>query len=244
MGVPLSVMSVAVCAALLSLPTTNAWAQSSGSSSRQQSSKPAAKPAAAESTGLKPGEKPMSREELRSCLKRSDELVALRKTLEERQTQSQKERAEIEEEGARLKSERDALQADVNAQTEAFKRRVEALNARIKAHSDMAQDVNEGRRTLRGDQQNQFEAERASLQTAATELNAARDALTRSLEERNRAFNAKAAARDARVNDWNQSNGKVVQELRAMETDADAWRRECGNRPYREDDEKAIREGK
>lgn len=263
---PLSFPSRSTClvaaAAIWALGIVPAQAQSSSNSgnpaarpaAKPASSAPAAAPAAAAKTpaaraaatepGLRPGEKPMSREELRVCLKRSDDLVAGRKVLEDRQNDAQRQRQAIEDEAAELKAERDALQSDVNTQMAAFRTRVEELNARIKRHSELAADINENRRTLRGEQQRQFESERTALQTAGAQLNAEREQLVKTLEDRNRAFNAKASARDARVADWNQVHGKLLEEIRAAEAEAEAWRRECGNRPYREDDEKAIRAGK
>ena len=44
--------------------------------------------------------------------------------------------------------------------------------------------------------------------------------------------------------DWNQRNAKLQEDIRATEAQAESWRTECGNRPYREEDEQAIRAGK
>ena len=57
-------------------------------------------------------------------------------------------------------------------------------------------------------------------------------------------YNERASARDLKVTDWNARNGAAVdasvnqQEARAL------WLNECANRPYLEDDEKAIKAGK
>ena len=58
------------------------------------------------------------------------------------------------------------------------------------------------------------------------------------------AFNAKVAALDARVADWNQRNAQVNDSAKALEQERMSWISDCGDRRYREDDEIAIRRGK
>ena len=51
-------------------------------------------------------------------------------------------------------------------------------------------------------------------------------------------------ARDAKVTDWNARNTASVDESIKQQEARALWLNECANRPYLEDDEKAIKAGK
>ena len=58
------------------------------------------------------------------------------------------------------------------------------------------------------------------------------------------AYNARVGTLDKRVVDWNQRNAQWNEASKALEIERKDWVDQCGNRRYREDDEKAIRAGK
>jgi hypothetical protein len=59
-----------------------------------------------------------------------------------------------------------------------------------------------------------------------------------------KSFNAKAAALEQKVGDWNDRNSRLNADVEKTKTERETWSTECGDRRYREDDEKAILSGK
>jgi hypothetical protein len=57
-------------------------------------------------------------------------------------------------------------------------------------------------------------------------------------------YNSKAGGRDALVADWNARNKAINDESLKQESERTGWLLECADRPYREDDEIAIKAGK
>ena len=90
-------------------------------------------------------------------------------------------------------------------------------------------DLNKEREDI-GKESAAFEAEKAKI-TAAS-------------EEAVRTYNAKATATDARVSHWNERNAKWNDSSVALEAERKTWVGNCADRRYREDDEKAIRDGR
>ena len=58
------------------------------------------------------------------------------------------------------------------------------------------------------------------------------------------AHNERVAARDAKVTDWNARNAAAAEASTKQQEARAVWLNECANRPYNEDDEKAIKAGK
>jgi hypothetical protein len=59
-----------------------------------------------------------------------------------------------------------------------------------------------------------------------------------------KSYNDRAAARDAKVTSWNERNTAAVKSTESHQDARLVWASECANRPYREDDEIAIKAGK
>jgi erythromycin esterase-like protein len=117
--------------------------------------------------------------------------------------------------------EREAV--DVNAQRGDVLKQRDAINAEFDA---MAARLN---------------AERALVDTANVEAVAAFNKKAQAAQEE---YRARKADSDAKVEAWN-ARSKGMKEREASYADANQnWRETCGNRRYREDDEKAIRAGK
>jgi hypothetical protein len=58
------------------------------------------------------------------------------------------------------------------------------------------------------------------------------------------AHNERVTARDAKVTDWNARNAAAADASARQQEARALWLNECANRPYNEDDEKAIKAGK
>ena len=87
-------------------------------------------------------------------------------------------------------------------------------------------------------------AEREEIDRASKALNDDRARLQTSTETAVNAFNAKAAAVDARIADWNRRNQAWNDAGSELEDTRKTWVANCGDRRYREDDEIAIKRGK
>ncbi len=58
------------------------------------------------------------------------------------------------------------------------------------------------------------------------------------------AYNQKKQGMDAKIDAWNARNAGVKQRENSYNDTQQNWRDNCGNRRYREDDEKAVRAGR
>lgn len=187
----------------------------------------------------------MTREELRACLSRSDELVNRRQDIERDDAAIDQQRKALAEEAEALKAEQSALRAESEQKQAEFKDRSDKLSARITEFRERNSEDKRGQgRVQSRSQLADIERERLKLDSEVKALNADRDVLVQDLTQRTAAFNAKITERDGRATAWNERSRAQRERVMAHETEADTWRRECGNRPYREDDEKAIRAGR
>lgn len=230
-----------------------ASAQSAGGAGKPDAApKAAAKPAAPKPSGaaasglgggqLKPGEKLMTRDELRVCLQRQDKLVAQLGEHDRQRLVLDEERKGLEAEGEALRAERAAVDAR-GGEVKAFQEKARVLAARVTAFNARQNELNEKRAASASDIK-ALDEERKALMAESEALESERKTLISSIDDAAKAYNAKATARDAKVGDWNNRNAALVAEVKDAESARESWRNECGNRPYREDDEKAIRAGK
>ena len=245
--------------ALLGLPV--AHAQSSGSSS----DKPAAKAPAsgskstAKSTSAAPsgnttaakdgrtssGERLMTRDELRVCLSRSDALVAKRQSIEREDAALLEERKVLDAQAEDLRRGHDLIRSESEQKQVAFKQRTDQMMARITAFREKTAEDKTGRgRVQSRSELDALERERLQLDADIKTLNVDRDALVQELEQKTQSHNAKVAARDQGIAAFNERHRQYKAIVDKHDAEGEAWRRECGDRPYREDDEKAIRAGK
>jgi chromosome segregation ATPase len=187
----------------------------------------------------------MTREELRACMKQQEELGVRKVTLEKRQAGQQDERAQIQKETEAIKADQDALSAR--------KGQVDDLNKRMNEHADRVKDLNERSAELEKSgrsgptaerERRKQDKERQDLDKAGVALNAEREKIAGGAAEVVAKLNARVEAQQQVASEWNGRSKKLDQELQAYENDRTDWVGGCGERRYREDDEKAIRAGK
>ena len=177
------------------------------------------------------------------CLKRLDDLNQGVKELDALRLVLDRERDELKASGEALKSERAELDLQLPPIREwEAKVRVQATD--IEAFNKRNDALAEAPRNQREKLAQELVIERERLEKAREALAAEEAKLVPAYRASAAAHNDRIAARDAKVNDWNARNAAAV-DASAKHQDARAlWLSECANRPYNEDDEKAIKAGK
>jgi hypothetical protein len=185
----------------------------------------------------------LSRDELRSCLNRLDEVNAGSSELEQRRATLDREKEDLVKAGAPLKAERAELDIklaqvrELQARTAAFSTEVEAFNAKVKALDEMGRSQREA--AAEG-----INAERERLTKARAVLDADAGRLGPAYQTAAKSYNDRAQAHDTAIGDWNERNKVINEAALKKEEDRQAWLADCGNRPYQEADEAAIKAGK
>ncbi len=205
---------------------------------------PAARPAAPKTLGGKaPVGKMLTRDELRVCLKRLEGVNTGTKDLEQRRAALDKEKEDLVKSGDALKADR----ADVDTKLAAVREwegRMRAHSAEIEAFNQRMKAADEAPRAKREEMAKEFDVERERLNKARVPLGEEETRLVPVYQNAVKAYNDKALARDAVVADWNGRNKAINEQAAKQEDERSAWLSECANRPYREDDEIAIKKGK
>lgn len=193
--------------------------------------------------GKAPVGKVLTRDELRECFKRLDDFNAASKELAGQRTTLDQEKDELARSGEALKTER----AEIETRTQGIKQwqermrahgaEIEAFNQRIKAVEQAPPDKQEA-------MLKELETERQRLNDARAPLAEEEARLLPAYEAAVKSYNEKAKARDVRVDDWNGRNRTLNERAAQREQDRSAWLAECADRPYREDDEIAIKRGR
>ncbi len=204
----------------------------------------AAKPAGPKTLGGKgPVGKVMTRDELRTCMKRLDSVNTTTKDLEQRRAALDKEKEDLVKSGDALKADR----ADVDIKLAAvrdWEGRMRAHGAEIEAFNQRLKAADEGPRNKREELAKEFEAERERLNKARVPLSEEEARLVPAYQNAVKGYNDKATAREAVVVDWNGRNKAINEVSLKHDEERSGWLTECANRPYREDDEIAIKSGK
>jgi chromosome segregation ATPase len=204
---------------------------------------PAAKAAPKTLGGKSPAGKMLTREELRACLKRLDTVNETTKDLERRRAELDREKGDLVKSGDALKAERSEVEAKLASVREwegrmrAHAAEVESFNQRLKA----AEEAPSGQRE---ELAKELEGERERLNNARVPLSEEEARLVPDYQNAVRSYNEKAQARDAAVADWNARNQAINELSVKHDEQRSSWLTECANRPYREDDEIAIKAGK
>lgn len=189
--------------------------------------------------------KVMTREELRACMKQQADLTARKGGLEKRQASIQDERGQIQKDTDAIKAEQEALSSR--------KAQVDDLNKRMEAHAERVKDLNQrsadfeqaGRSGPNAERERRkMDKERQDIEKAEAVLKADREKLVGGTNDAVSKLNARVEAQQQVASDWNSRSKKLDQELQAYEADRSDWVIGCGDRRYREDDEKAILAGK
>lgn len=190
--------------------------------------KPAAtKPAAAKpaAPAAKPKEKLMTRDELRSCLMQvqanEDEGVALKAAEKE------------------IFAERDTLkvmQADHKKADEEFVARSQALKAELDALSASGEAIKANAAKMSKDE---LKAKQDEYAAKGKDLQPRIDAFNKELQARKQ--DTSATTFNARVEAFNKALNEHNEKVEDLADKKDEWKRKCGNKPYDEADELAIK---
>jgi chromosome segregation ATPase len=203
-------------------------------------SKPASKTLAGKGTG---SGKVLTREELRTCMKRLGDVNQSTKDIEQRRAVLEREKDEFVKSGEALKAERADADAKLAAVRE-WEGRMRAHGAEIETFNKRLTAAEELSRNQREQQVKELEAERERLNKARQPLTEDEARLVPAYQNAVKAYNEKASARDALAGEWNGRNKALSDASLKHEEERTAWLLECANRPYREDDEIAIKAGK
>ena len=187
----------------------------------------------------------LTKDELRACMARQTGINTRRNELEAQRAASDREKLALQQEADALKAEREKIDrardaiADVNARTKALNDQVAVFNERAKAVADAKRSGAAADR-----ERAELQREQETLAKAGQAIEADRNAIAKTgVEETVRAFNARVVALDRNSADWNARQQKLTDASQALADERQLWLTECGNRRYREDDEKAIQRG-
>lgn len=208
-------------------------------------------PALAQDAGIKSldgkartGGKILTKDELRACMKQQDELSQQRVDLETRRAALNKERDAIQAETEALKGDQAAIRdrnskvKEQNDRVNAFAARVDAYNAALEELAGMKAGPFADRR------RRELDKEKQELARIDAQMKAEGDAMQGGLQKDVEALNARVDAQGKRATDWNTRSKALDEEANAYEDKRVDWKLNCGDRRYREDDEKAIKAGK
>ena len=227
--------TIAVCA--LALACTSSLAQNAPAKAVP---KAAGKTLSGKAAG---GGKLMTREELRTCLKRLDGVNQAGKDVEAQRPQLDRERDELKASGEALKAERAEVDRLLAAVRE-WEGRMRAHAVEIESFNKSSAAVQEAPRGQQEKLSEELKLDRERLQKVRESLGADEVRLVPVYQASAKTYNERATARDAKVTDWNARNTASVDESIKQQEARALWLNECANRPYLEDDEKAIKAGK
>jgi chromosome segregation ATPase len=209
--------------------------------------KPAAKSAGNKSLGGKAvSGKLLTRDELRTCMKRLEDFNAASKDLGSRRTALDAEKEELAKSGEALKAERADVEAKLAAVRE-WEGRMKVYGAEVQAFNKRMSELQEVKDLSQREREarvKEIEPERDRLAKAREPLAADEARVVPVYQTAVAGYNAKAGPRDAKVADWNTRNKSLNDESVKQEGERTSWLLECADRPYREDDEIAIKAGK
>lgn len=184
----------------------------------------------------------MSFNELKACIVQQEELKVRRTNLEAQRAQLDQERVGIEKETAALKADRDVL-TKRNDDVRAYNEKLKAFSARVDSLNERVEQIKDGSLTGRNLERRQRELakERAELEAEDVQNKAEGARLSGSMEEFVAKLNARASEQERKANDWNARSKQLDNANVTYEDNRVDWRASCGDRRYREDDEKLIR---
>jgi chromosome segregation ATPase len=188
----------------------------------------------------------LTRDELRACMKRLDDFNASSKDLAARRSALDAEKDELTRSGEALKIERADVETKLAAVRE-WEGRMKTYGAEVQAFNTRINQIQENTQLSQRERESrikELEPERERLSKAREPLAADEARLVPPYQAAVAAYNAKAGPRDAKVVDWNERNKTTNEAAQKQESERTAWLLECADRPYREDDEIAIKAGK
>ena len=185
----------------------------------------------------------MTRDELRGCLKRLDDLNQSARDVEALRPPLDREREELKAAGEALKTERGEVDRRAAEVTD-WNNKMRALGVEIENYNKRSAAVQDAPRNQQETLAEELKADRERLQKTREALAADEARLVPAYQSMAKAYNERAIARDAKVADWNLRNTAAGDASVKQQEERALWLNECANRPYREDDEKAIKAGK
>lgn len=226
-----------IASLLLASAASLAWSQTAPA-------KPGTKPAGKTLGGKPPaGGKLMTRDELRTCLKRLDDLNASIKDIEAHRLLLDRERAELTAAGDALLAER----ADVDRQVAGVREWESKMRAHavdVEAYNKRNAEAQAATRIQQERMAKDLAADRERLEKTRETLAADEARLVPPFKAAATSYNERALARDVKVADWNARNAAAGDASVKQQEDRALWLNECANRPYLEDDEVAVKAGK
>jgi chromosome segregation ATPase len=187
--------------------------------------------------------KMLTRDELRVCLKRLDDVNTASKELEGRRATLDKEKDDLTRSGDALKTERADVEVKLAAVRD-WEGRMRTHGTEIEAFNKRLKDTESAPGKDREALGKELEAERERLNKARVPLTDEEARVVPAYQNAVKGYNERAQARDAVVADWNSRNRAINDSAARHEEERSSWLTECANRPYREDDEIAIKRGR
>lgn len=183
----------------------------------------------------------MSRDELRSCLKEQQVQTVRVAELEKRRAEIEAETDAVRQQKDTVQAERDAYAAKV-AQVQAFKERVKAHGERVALYNQRTKEFKESPPVANAERERgQLEAEGDALAKADAAIKAEAAQWTGTMEPARVALTEHTQSQQAAAATAIEHNRVFNEEAKGYDEQLAAWKQRCGNRPYREADEKAIR---
>ena len=194
--------------------------------------------------GSAPQGKLMTRDELRVCMKERQSQQERAAAIEKRRAEVAAEVEAVNRQKADVQSERDAYSARL-AQGLAFNERVKAHAERVSIYNQRVKDFQDhppkDAERVRG----QLEAEGEAVAKADADFKAEAPQWTAaSMEPARTDLNEHIQAQQAAAAAAVEHKRHLNEDIGAYDESLASWTQRCGNRPYREEDEKAIRAGK
>lgn len=183
----------------------------------------------------------LTRDELRVCIQ---------------QQQAQQRRAgDLERRRSELAGEADAVrrrQQDVQAERDAYQAQADAFQARIKAHGQRVTQYNQRLQDFRDNppkgkdaeyQRGLIEGEGDAVAKADAALKADAPRVNAELEQARQRLVAHAQAQVDAAAAANERNRQFNADAKAYDDELEDWKQRCGNRPFKDADERAVRAG-
>lgn len=187
----------------------------------------------------------LTREELRTCFRQRDELSQRLAAIQDARTRMDAEKQALTQDQAALRADSDNagdMKAAVerhNARASELRNDIDAWNKDAVAYAEQV-DRNRAKESTRKEltrRQEELKQRQKELEEERAAIRAQGETMTRMLNERTTALNE-------RISDWNQRNEKLVRDAQRLQEERQDWTTGCGNRRYREDDEKALQAGR
>ncbi|MGM9489958.1 hypothetical protein [Ideonella sp. YS5] len=193
--------------------------------------------------GKAPQGRLMTRDELRVCMKERQSQQARAAELEKRRVDIAAEVEAVNRQKAEVQAERDAFNAKA-AEGRAFNERVQLHGERVAEYNQRVKDFQgkppKDAELIRG----QLQAEGEAVAQADAAIKAEAEKWTTSMEPARTALNEHVQAQQAAAATAIEHRRVLNEDITAYDQSLATWTLSCGNRPYRDEDEKAVRAGK